>query len=447
MATSTTANSLTGVGSGLDTTSLIQGLIQADSGPLNALKDKQTSTQSAVSTLSDIGTTLGQLQTAVQALTTASGVGSYSGTSSSSAIAVSVSGTALPGSYTMNVKQLATEQRTYSNAFSSASTALNQSGTLSLTIGSTTSNVSIASTDTLDQIAAKINASGARASASVFYDGTSYRLQVRGLDTGKDNAITFGQSGFDMGLAATANTVQAAQNSVVNIDGFDVERSTNQVVGAIQGVTLALTAPTTSPVTVGVASDPTGLEGKIQAVVTAYNSLIGKINDAAGHGTTPAGNSVLASDSTLRSISNKLSDTLQTIVGTGKYNTLGSVGLSLQKDGTLALDKTKLESALSSDSASVVSLFAGDGNGNGGVMNVLNNAITTYNQTGTGLLNQHEDDFNQRIKDYTDSIQSQQDRLDQEQTMLQAQFQAMDTTVTANNSDLSYLVSLYSSSK
>src|ERR1700753_122171 len=119
MATSTTPKSLSGVGSGLDTASLISGLIQADSGPLNALKDKQTSTQSAVSTLSDIGTTLGQLQTAVQALTTASGVGSYSGTSSSSAIAVSVSGTALPGSYTMNVKQLATEQRTYSNAFSS----------------------------------------------------------------------------------------------------------------------------------------------------------------------------------------------------------------------------------------------------------------------------------------------------------------------------------------
>lgn len=444
MASTTSANSLTGVGSGLDTTSLIQGLISADSGPLNALKTKQTSTQSAVSTLSDIGTALGSLQSAVQALTTQSGVGSYSGTSSSSAIAVSVAGNALPGSYTMNVKQLATEQRTYSNPNSSASTGLGQTGTLSLTIGSTTSNVSIASTDTLDQIASKINASGARASASVFFDGTNYRLQVRGLDTGKANAITFGESGVNLGLSTAANTVQQAQNSIVNIDGFDVERSTNQVVGAIQGVTLALTAQTTSPVNVSVATDPTGLETKIKAIVNGYNSLLSKINAAAGHGTTAAGNSVLAGDSTLRSISNKLADTLQTVVGTGKYNTLGSVGLSLQKDGTLALDSSKLESALSTDSASVTALFAGNGTGSTGVMNALNSAITTYSQTGTGLLTQHEDDLNQRIKDYTDRINSEQDRLDQEQTMLQAQFQAMDTTVTANNSDLSYLVNLYS---
>jgi len=444
MASTTSANSLTGVGSGLDTTSLIQGLIQADSAPMNALKDKQTSTQSAVSTLSDIGSTLGQLQSAVQALTTASGVGSYSGTASSSAIAVSVSGNALPGSYTMNVKQLASEQRTYSNPSTSASTALGQSGTLSLTIGTNTSNVTISNTDTLDQIAAKINASGARASASVFFDGTNYRLQVRGLDTGKNNAITFGQNGFDLGLNTAANTVQSAQNSVVNIDGFDVERSTNQVVGAIQGVTLALTAPTTSPVSVKIATDASGLESKIKSVVTAYNSLLGKINSAAGHGSTKAGNAILAGDSTLRSISNKLADTLQTVVGTGKYNTLGSVGLSLQKDGTLALDTGKLESALSSDSASVTALFAGNGTGTSGVMNALNSAISTYNQTGTGLLNQHEDDLNQRIKDYTTNIQTQQDRLDQEQTLLQAQFQAMDTTVTSNNSDLSYLVNLYS---
>jgi len=96
MATTTAANSLTGVGSGIDTTSLITGLVNADSGNLNALKTKQSSTQSAISTLSDISTTLGSLQSAVDALTTASGVGSYSGTSSSTAIAISTTATPYP---------------------------------------------------------------------------------------------------------------------------------------------------------------------------------------------------------------------------------------------------------------------------------------------------------------------------------------------------------------
>src|SRR5882724_11272690 len=139
MATTTAANSLSGVGSGIDTTALITGLVNADSAPLNALKTKQASTQSAVSTLSDISSTLGTLKSAVDALTTASGVGSYAGTSSSPAIAVSTTGNALPGTYSMSVTQLAREQRTYSNTQSSASAALGMTGTLSIQIGANSS--------------------------------------------------------------------------------------------------------------------------------------------------------------------------------------------------------------------------------------------------------------------------------------------------------------------
>jgi flagellar hook-associated protein 2 len=442
MATTTTAsNSLSGVGSGIDTASLITGLVNADSGTLNALKDKQTST------LSDISTTLGTLQSAVDALSTAADVGSYTGTSSSTAIAVSASGTAVPGSYSVTVSQLAKEQRTYSSAQTSASTALGQNGTLGITIGGKTTSINIVGTDTLDQIASKINGADAAAGASVFYDGTSYRLQIRGQNTGADNAITFSQAGFDLGLNVAANTVQNAQNSIVQIDGFNVSRSTNQVVGAIQGVTLALTATSTTPVDVTVASNATGLETKIQSIVTAYNSVLSKVNAAAGHGTTAASNTVLASDSTLRGLTDKLSTVLGTQTGTGKYTTLGSVGLSLQKDGTLALDTSKLESALSDDPNSVTTLFAGNGGSTTGVMGALSKAIQTYNQTGTGLLTQHETDMQTRISDYTTSISSEQDRLDQYQALLQAQFTAMDTTVTSNNSDLSYLVNLYSGSK
>ncbi len=438
-------SSLSGVGSGIDTSSLISGLVNADSGRLNALKTKQTSTNSAISTLSDISTALGALQSAVAALSTASGVNSFSGTSSSPAIAISTTGNAQPGAYTMNVTQLARAQRSYSSTFSSASTAVGQSGTLAIQVGAgAPASIDIAGTDTLDQIAAKINSAGARVNASVFYDGTDYRLQVSGLDTGKDNAITFSQSGLDLGLNVPANTVQKAQNSIVNIDGFDVQRSTNQVVGAIQGVTLALTAVTSAPVDVAVAADSKSLGGKIQAMVTAYNSVLSKINTAAGKGATKAANSALASDSTLRSITNRLSTVLQTVSGTGKYNSLGSVGLSLQRDGTLSLDTAKLNAAVSADPSAVTALFAGTDSSNTGVMGSLSSAIKTYNQTGTGLLTQHQSDMQSRVSAMTDSINREQDRLDRYQTLLQKQFSQMDTTVTSNNSDMGYLTKLYS---
>jgi flagellar hook-associated protein 2 len=439
-------NSLSGVGSGIDTSSLVSGLVNADSGRLNALKTKQTSTNSAISTLSDISSALGTLKNAVDALSTSNGVGSFAGTSSSPAIAISTSGSAQPGAYSMSVTQLAKAQRTYSGTYAAANTAVGQSGTLDIQLGTgTPASINIAGGDTLDQIATKINGSGARVSASVFYDGTAYRLQVSGLDSGKDNALTFTQSGLDLGLNVAANTVQKAQNSIVNIDGFDVQRSTNQVVGAVQGVTLALTATTTAPVDVTVAADSQGLATKIQSIVSAYNSVLSKVNTAAGKGSTKAANSALASDSTLRGISNRLSTALQTVTGGGKYNTLGAVGLSLQRDGTLALDATKLKAAVTADPGAVTALFAGTGSGSSGVMSTLSSAIKAYNQTGTGLLTQHQTDLQSRVKAMTDSVNREQDRLDRYRTLLQKQFSAMDTSVTSNNSDMSYLSRLYSS--
>jgi flagellar hook-associated protein 2 len=440
-------SSLSGVGSGIDTSSLISGLVNADSGRLSALKTKQTSTNSAISTLSDISTSLGTLQTAVAALSTASGVGSFAGTSSSPAIAVSTSGNAQPGAYSMNVTQLAKAQRTYSNTYAAANTALGQDGTLSIQVGTgAATSINIAGSDTLDQVASKINSAGGRVSASVFYDGSAYRLQISGLDTGKDNALTFTQSNLDLGLNVAANTVQKAQNSIVNIDGFDVQRSTNQVVGAIAGVTLALTATTTAPVDVTVAADSKGLATKIQSIVTAYNSVLSKINSAAGKGATKAGNSELASDSTLRGITNRLSSALQTVNGSGKYNTLGSVGMSLQRDGTLSLDTAKLNAAVTADPSAVTALFAGTSSTSSGVMGSLTSAIKAYNQTGTGLLTQRQTDLQNRVKTMTNSVNREQDRLDRYQVLLQKQFTAMDTTVTANNSNMSYLSRLYSSS-
>jgi len=80
------------------------------------------------------------------------------------------------------------------------------------------------------------------------------------------------------------------------------------------------------------------------------------------------------------------------------------------------------------------------------VMGTLGSAIKAYNQTGTGLLTQHQTDLQNRVKTMTDSVNREQDRLDRYQTLLQKQFAAMDTSVTSNNSDMGYLTKLYSSS-
>ncbi|MEO6602481.1 MAG: flagellar filament capping protein FliD, partial [Polyangiaceae bacterium] len=74
-----------------------------------------------------------------------------------------------------------------------------------------------------------------------------------------------------------------------------------------------------------------------------------------------------------------------------------------------------------------------------GVMGSLSKAIKSYNQTGTGLLVMHKSDLQARATSMTDNINREQDRLDRYQTLLQKQFSAMDTNVTANNNIMTYL--------
>ncbi len=433
-----------GVGSGLDTESIVNGLVQASQGPLTNMKTKQTNLQGANTALSSIGTLLGKLQTALEAVDETREVGSYAATSSSSSVVAAASGGALPGTYQVSVDALASEQRTYSDPQTSSTTALGLSGQLTLAIGAgQRQNIELASTDTLENIAAKINNSGLRVSASVISDGSQFRLQVRGLDTGSANAITF--SGTTLGMDVEGNTRQPASDAQVEIDGFKINRPTNQIQGAIPGVTLNLTQTTTSPTTVQIASDPNGLKTKLQSVVTAYNAVIDAVHSAAGFGTTQASVTALAGDSMLRSLTDRMSNALGTTVGNGQYQTLGSVGLSLDATGHMQLDSDKLATALQNDPNAVANVIAGPNDGDGAV-DVLRDVVKAFDQSGTGIFAGRQTSLKTQVSDLGDRIDTEQARLDDYAAQLRAQFTALDTSMSSNSQNMSYLSSFFGTS-
>jgi flagellar hook-associated protein 2 len=430
-----------GVGSGLDTESIVNGLVTASQGPINALKQKQTDQTAANTSLSSIGSLLGKLQTALEAVDETREVGSYAATSSSSAIVASANGSALPGSYQISVGSLASEQRTYSDAQSSETTGLGLSGQLGISIGGASATmIDIGSSDSLDDIASKINGSGLRVTASVINDGSQYRLQVRGLDTGAANAISF--SGTTIGLDKAANTRQPASDAQITVDGFTINRPTNQVSGAIPGVTLNLTATTTSPVGVQIATDPDGLKNKLNAVVTAYNAVIDAVHSAAGFGTTQASVTALAGDSMLRSLTDRMSDAVHTQVGTSQYSSMSSIGVSIDASGHMSLDEDKLAAALQADPNAVANVIAGPNDGNGAA-DVLHDVVVAFDQSGTGLFASRENSITSNLKDLGDRIDTEQARLDDYANQLRTQFTALDNTMSGTSQDMSYLTKFF----
>ncbi len=430
------------IGSNIDVQSIIDAYVGAQSVSQNQMQQRVKSLQSASTTISSISSNLSKLSSALSALTDAEDVQTYTVSSSGTEVAASVTGSAQPGVYSVEVLEAAKEYRAYSATKGrSATDSAFISCVLRIGIGTAEpKDITIDPGDSLNAIVSKINSSGLRIAASTFYDGSNYRLQLRGLDSGAANQVTL--TGLDLGFSDTGNTIQQASDAHLKVDGLDIYSATNQVNGAIPGVTLAVAAQTTAPLTINVAEDPQGLVEKVQAMVSAYNTVVSQVHTTAGYGTMEASVASLSGDSTLRSLTDALSRTILNTVSTGtKYETLGSLGISLQKDGSLSLDGAKLSKAVSSDPTSVVSVLAGSGS-NKGVMDLLSDVAKLFDQAGSGVLANKVESMNRQVSVWNKNIDREQARIDNYASMLQEQFSAMTTSITSSESMGKYLMAI-----
>jgi flagellar hook-associated protein 2 len=427
-----------GVGSGIDTETIISGLLNASRTPLNRVQTQNQQVSSAISSMSDIGSLLSKLKDAVSALDTVQEVGSFKAASDNKAIVASAAGNATPGSFQVDVSKLASAYKAYSNnlGITQINQALGQNGTLGLSVAGKSVNLSIAATDTIDQVMNKINSSGLRVSASSFFDGTQFRMQLRGLDTGTENDVSVSETGTTFGFGANVKSV--GQNAEFLVDGFAVTSKTNQVQGVIAGVTLALTEVTTTPTTVSIEGDKEGFSAKLKTLVDSYNGVINKIHSDAGFGSLKASNSELSGDSALRSLTSRLSQSLTQTIGTGKFQTLRSIGVELNNNGTLKLNTTTLEKALAEDPEAVTRVLAGNDGAQGGIMDNLAK-IATDALSAKGTITTRKDGLAARQKLLTDRADQEQKRLDRMEEMLRKQFNQMDGQVAATRAQGSFL--------
>jgi flagellar hook-associated protein 2 len=419
-----------GVGSGIDTESIISGLLGASRGPITRVQQQNAAVQSAVSSLSDIGNLLSKFKDAVSALDTISEVGSFKAASDSKAVVATAAGGAQAGSFKIEVTQLAAAYKAYSNplGISTPTEALGQSGTLGLSVNGKSVDLNIDPTDTLDAVMNKINSSGLRVSATSFFDGSQYRMQVRGLDTGAENDVVVTETGTSFGFSS--NVKSNGQDAKLLVDDFPVTSKTNQVQGVLAGVTLALTEKTTTPATVTVSGDAEGFQAKVKTLVDSYNGIINKIHADAGFGSIKASNSELSGDASLRSITSRLSSALGKTVGTGKFQSLRSIGVELNNNGTLKLNAAALEKALAEDPAAVTKVLAGDDASVKGLADSLADVATDM-LSAKGLITTKKDGLATRQKALADRVLTEQARLDRMEEMLRKQFTEMDGAVAA----------------
>src|SRR5450631_432266 len=326
-----------GLASGMDTASIVDNLIAADSAPLKRIKQRQTDYNVQISTLGTLVTQLQAFQTAATNLSK-NGVVAIQPTATFSDFTTSGSAKS-EGSYTINVQQVAKEAKMRSQSFSSAQDAsVVPDGNLTFSIdGKNTATIDTTG-KTLADIAEAINQGISGLNASVISTASGYYLNVSKHDTGyattADAALTI-VSDPGLGLKVT----QPAQNAQLTIDGLTVQRPTNTLTDVISGLTLNLTGASKTDENVTLAANSTNTEAALNSFVSAYNTLQATVHSQLVTDPTVAYGDTLLNHSSMTSIESAMQRlTSQLVLPNGSVRTLADLGLELQQDGSLALN-------------------------------------------------------------------------------------------------------------
>lgn len=444
-----------GLGSGLDVNGIVSKLMAVESQPLTAMAKQEASYQSKLSALGTLKGALSSLQTAAQSLKNTSTFINMSATSSDSSLfSTSASSSAKAGSYDISVTTLAKANSVRTNV--NYGTDSFDSGVLRITIGTgTPKDITLSSAKTLSGIRDAINNASAGVTATIVNDGTADRLVLTSNTSGASGAITVaapttnndGTRRLTDLIGGNLTTTQAATDAVFSVSGMSMTRSTNTITDVIDGVTInLLKEPSqTMPITplsgkLTVSKNTGSVISAVNAFVKAYNDAISQIKTMTAYDAEKKKASVLTGDSTVRSIQSQLSSLVGAAVTgmAGGISRMSDVGIAMQKDGTLAVDSSKLSAALADTTKDVNSLFTQTTSGNQGIAVRFYNALDAI-VGSSGLITSRTNGINSTIKDIQKRADALQLRLTDVEKRYRTQFAALDTMVASMNKTSSYL--------
>ena len=247
MSTTTGSISSLGIGSGLDINSIISQMVAAEKTPLTALQSREAKTTAQISAVGSIKSLMDTLNTATQKLTSVTGWNTVAATSSNSdAVTATAIGGTQPTNFSVAVQQLAQARSTASQEFA-ANTYLG-AGTLTISSGSTSTDITISGSDQLGDVASKINGANAGVSATILTDpGTgAQHLLLTGKTTGAANSFTVSVTDSDgnntdgAGLSRLADQVVTTQSAAYTASTSVVGGSGTLVVNG-QDITVSAT--------------------------------------------------------------------------------------------------------------------------------------------------------------------------------------------------------------
>lgn len=437
-------SSIGGVGSGLDIQGLVSQLVASERAPqAQRLSRLESAARGQLSSLGSISSVLAQLKTAATAFSTSGTFGARTvNLSRSEYLSASAGPQAQPGSYEVEVLQLARSGKLSSTPQTAASTSLG-SGSLTLNVGSASFTVNAGGGPiTLEGLRDAINgaSNNAGVSASLVTTDDGVRLVLTGRETGAAKAVSISGSG-DLAAFADDFAVNAtAADAQVRVDGNLASSSTNVFSSVIPGLSFTAIKSETDPAgtrtTLTVGRDDGAARKQAEAFVTAVNSVLSTVKVATLANPETGVTSPLTGDALPRSLVSQLRNTIGAPVAgqpTG-FESLNAVGITFQADGSLKLDATRFDAAMNANPQAVAALFSGDSSTGKRVANLVD-SFTGNN----GVIASRNKAINDRLKDVTRQREALDMRMERVQKTYLAQFTAMEKMVAQLQGTSSFL--------
>ncbi|AUZ86589.1 hypothetical protein CVO76_02245 [Arthrobacter agilis] len=439
------AFSIDGIASGLDTTNMINQLMQLEARPQSMLKAKATSTQGFITALQQLNTRLGSLTELATRTAKPGALDVYKATATSDSVTATATSTAAAGSLDFTVKHLAQSQSSVTGAmtaFSPTATTL----TLRAADGTTTE---VRTTGTLDDVVASVNKAGAGITAAKVGAGTNadgipqYRLQFTATESGAEHAFAVFRGTADEVTAGTAPdlfaetgaaTVRAAQDAEAVLWGGTaaeqvVTSASNTFADILPGVSVTVSRTTTEPVSVTVSRDAEATTKVAQELVDALRSVFSFVdtNTRVTPGTTAGAAPIsgrFTGDSAVRGIAQSVLTAATAPVG---GTSTSEFGITLTRSGTVEFDPEKFAAALAKDPA--------------GTKDVLMQLSARVADAGEAASDKYDGELTRRITSQESTVRNLNDRVSDWDQRLEKRRATLERTYSALEVQLSQLQS------
>ncbi|TSJ52169.1 flagellar filament capping protein FliD [Atlantibacter subterranea] len=452
-----------GVGSNLPLDTLLTNLTTAEKARLTPITQQQSANTARLTAYGTLKSALEKFQTANTTLNNADLFRSTTAKSSSEDLSVTTTAGAAAGKYSISVTQLAqAHSLTTTKSIDSSQTAQGNTAVAERTLiinqpgRDKPLEIKLSSEQTsLEGMRDAINNADSGVSASIVkVKDDQYQLVITSSESGLDNKMTISVKGDDalnavIGYDGTDKAGGMKQlvepkNALLTVNNINIERPTNTITDAPQGVTLNLSKEV-SNVTVTVEKSNDQSKAAIKGWVDAYNSLIDTFNSLTKYTAVDAGadaqstsNGALLGDTVVRSIQTGLRGMFTQGDPSSAFKTLNEIGITADgATGKLKIEDTKLTKALNENSSAARLLLVGDGKETGITTKMASN-IKEY-LADDGIIDSAQDSINATLKKLTKQYLATSESIDATVARYKAQFTQLDTMMSKLNSTSSYL--------